>query len=515
MMKRVLNLSALGLLILTTSCSEPTAPQAFEQSSTIIAANDYIDNYKDSVDTTFKNTYHLSAPIGWINDPNGFSEFNGKYHLFYQYHPYEAVWGPMHWGHQTTTDFIKWNHEDVAIAPDMDYDQNGCFSGTAFVENGVQYLYYTAVNEFQNQAVAYSYDGVTYKKLDELLLSGKDLPEGFSNNDFRDPKVFKKDNKYCMLVGNKNNSTGMKQIIMFTADNPLGPFKYANVIYSRNDLGGIFECPDLTTIDGKDILISSPQSIGSDYEYKFQNSDSCVYLVGNLSVNTNKFYQATGTDMEEFDKGFSFYAPQTMTTSDGRTMMVAWMRSWAEPNLTKEDLWCGAMTLPRELTLKDNHIYQAPAREINNYIKNTKTSENITVTDSVQILPEFKGRTSKITVDIKVDKLESGKCGIQLFKGDKYNTRIYYDANRGYLVFDRSRCGSMMDGQRFCKVEPIDGKIKLEIYLDVNSVEVFINNGYYTMTGTTFTPIGNDDVALFAEGCTGEFSNLTKSDIIV
>jgi sucrose-6-phosphate hydrolase SacC (GH32 family) len=73
----------------------------------------------------------------------------------------------------------------------------------------------------------------------------------------------------------------------------------------------------------------------------------------------------------------------------------------------------------------------------------------------------------------------------------------------------------MMDGQRFCKVEPIDGKIKLEIYLDVNSVEVFINNGYYTMTGTTFTPIGNDDVALFAEGCTGEFSNLTKSDIIV
>jgi beta-fructofuranosidase len=204
-----------------------------------------------------------------------------------------------------------------------------------------------------------------------------------------------------------------------------------------------------------------------------------------------------------------------MTTSDGRTMMVAWMRSWSEANLTKEDLWCGAMTLPRELTLKDNHIYQAPAREINNYIKNTKTSENVTVTNEVKVLPEFSGRTSKITVDIRIDQLESGKCGIELFKGTKYTTRLYYDANRGYLVFDRGRCGSMMDGQRFCKVDPIDGKIKLEIYLDVNSVEVFVNNGYYTMTGTTFTPIGNDDVALFAEGCTGEFSNLSKSDIIV
>ena len=390
-------ISLIGLsisLIALCACTTKTT-QSFEVSDLVKSANDYISENKDSVIDAFKNKYHLTAPIGWINDPNGFSEFNDKYHLFYQYNPYEAVWGPMHWGHQTTKDFVKWEYEDVALAPDTDYDSFGCFSGTALVEDGVQYLYYTAVTDKQNQSVAYSYDGKTYKKIDDLLLSGDDLPSGFSNNDFRDPKIFKRNGKYYLIIGNKDDSTNTKQLVMFEADNPLGPFVYSGVIYSRKDLGGILECPDLVTIDGTDVLIFSPQSIGADEEYRFQNTDSCVYVLGNLSVNTKKFYSNIGVDMEEFDKGFSFYAPQTLTTSDGRTIMIAWMRSWSEPNLTKEDLWCGAMTLPRELSIKDNHIYQSPVREIYNYLNN-KVDYN-------------KTGTYKITYSIKIKYIKQTK----------------------------------------------------------------------------------------------------------
>ena len=28
--------------------------------------------------------FHFATPGGWCNDPNGFSEFAGKIHLFYQ-----------------------------------------------------------------------------------------------------------------------------------------------------------------------------------------------------------------------------------------------------------------------------------------------------------------------------------------------------------------------------------------------------------------------------------------------
>ena len=59
-------------------------------------------------DLNKKPLFHISAPTGWINDPNGFSVYDGKVHLFYQYYPYEREWGSMHWGHSVTTDMICW-----------------------------------------------------------------------------------------------------------------------------------------------------------------------------------------------------------------------------------------------------------------------------------------------------------------------------------------------------------------------------------------------------------------------
>ena len=52
--------------------------------------------------------FHVTGGIGWINDPNGFAPYKGEYHLFYQYYPYDTKWGPMHWGHVKTKDFVRW-----------------------------------------------------------------------------------------------------------------------------------------------------------------------------------------------------------------------------------------------------------------------------------------------------------------------------------------------------------------------------------------------------------------------
>lgn len=494
------------------SCAN-SKPESYPVSDLIINANNYIKENQDGVIKNFRNEYHLMAPIGWINDPNGFSEFNDKYHLFYQYNPYSAEWNTMHWGHQTTKDFIKWTLEDVALAPDKEYDQNGCFSGTAFVEDGVQYLAYTAVTDFQNQALAYSKDGVTYKKLDNLLLDGKSLPNGFSNNDFRDPKLFKRDGKYYIICGNKDNKNN-KQLIMFEATDVKGPYKFVGTIYKRNDLGGILECPDILTINDNDILICSPQSIGSDYEYEFQNNDSCVYMIGSLSTNTYKYYQMPGTKLEEFDKGFSFYAPQTMKTSDGRSIMVAWMRNWSEPNITKLDGWCGSMTLPRELELKDNHIYQTPVREIHNYFTDNVKKNKIILNDEHKNLSEFSSRVQNISFELDVAGLkDNGTAGIEIFKNDNFSTKLYYDASRNYLVFDRTNCGSQMDGKRYMKIN--GNKIKLDLYLDNNSVEIFVNDGYYTMSGTIFAPLDCQDVSLFVTNGTAIFNNIERNKITI
>ena len=490
----------------------------FKTSEKVKQANAYIDDNMYKVSTEYRNTYHMMPPIGWCNDPNGFSEFNGKYHLFYQFNPYSAAWGPMHWGHQTTTDFIKWELQDVALAPDKSYENpSGCFSGTALVKDDILYVTYTAASEFQNQAMAYSSDGITFKKLPALIISDKNLPSNFSNSDFRDPKLFERDGKYYIIAGTIDKINHNRVLALFTSNNLFGPWKYCDYIYSTKNVPGMLECPDLTTIGAYDVLIMSPQSISSSKIYEYQNRDSCVYLIGNLSTVSNKFYKSdSSVKLEEFDKGFSFYAPQTVTTSDGRVVLIAWMGNWVDPITTTNDGWCGAMTLPRELKIIDNHIYQTPVREINNYIFNEKKVDDLELSNETLILNGFESRTSKITLDIDVSTMfGKEKAGIEVYKGSDYSTRIYYDNELGCLVFDRNNCGSILSGVRYCKVEPIDNKIKIEIYLDVNSVEIFINDGYYTMTGTVFAPSGNNNIALFSENGTTNFSNITKAEIFV
>ena len=118
--------------------------------------------------------FHLSTRVGWLNDPNGFSYYNGEYHLFYQYHPYNSHWGPMHWGHAVSSDLLHWRYLPAALAPDTDYDRDGCFSGSAVsLDDGRQMLMYTGVvketqpdgsaREVQRQCIAIG-DGIEYEK---------------------------------------------------------------------------------------------------------------------------------------------------------------------------------------------------------------------------------------------------------------------------------------------------------------------------------------------------------------
>ena len=37
--------------------------------------------------------YHFLPSANWMNDPNGLIQWNGVYHLFYQYNPH----GPFPW----------------------------------------------------------------------------------------------------------------------------------------------------------------------------------------------------------------------------------------------------------------------------------------------------------------------------------------------------------------------------------------------------------------------------------
>ena len=92
----------------------------------LFAQTDSLNN-----DKVFRPRLHFSPAAHWINDPNGMVYVNGVYHLYFQYHPYSSVWGPMHWGHATSKDLISWIEEPVALYPDsLGY----IFSGSAVLD---------------------------------------------------------------------------------------------------------------------------------------------------------------------------------------------------------------------------------------------------------------------------------------------------------------------------------------------------------------------------------------------
>ncbi len=183
-------------------------------SQTLREARKYEEAMETGIRKEERPVFHLCPRVGWMNDPNGFSYYRGEYHLFYQYYPYDSVWGSMHWGHAVSKDLLHWTYLPAALAPDTVYDKDGCFSGSALeLPDGRHLLMYTGVvkeprveggfQDIQTQCIALG-DGRDYEKCPQNpVLDARDLPEGGSRNDFRDPRIWEEeDGTYRCVVGN-------------------------------------------------------------------------------------------------------------------------------------------------------------------------------------------------------------------------------------------------------------------------------------------------------------------------
>jgi beta-fructofuranosidase len=335
-------------------------------------------------------TFHFSSPIGWLNDPNGFSMYKGECHLFYQYHPFSMHWGPMHWGHATTNDFVKWSNLPIALAPDQEYDSAGCFSGSAIEKDGKHILAYTSVvdEELENQerrirqqqCIAIG-DGRNYEKLaSNPVISEHILPDGVSKVDFRDPKIWFADDMYYMLVANRSED-GSGQLLLFMAKE-LDKWDFVSVFDKCDNVyGKMWECPDYFMLGSKEIIMMSPQDMRAD-GLQFHSGNGTIYFVG-YSENGRYLREQVGV----IDYGLDFYAPQTLLTKDNRRIMIAWMQSWDIYLAKEENGWSGMMTLPREITYCENQhcIIQTPVKEIEAYWIDTVIHNQVTVTKDVMM----------------------------------------------------------------------------------------------------------------------------------
>ena len=475
-------------------------------------ADSYIE--KNMVPKDQKPAFHVTAPVGWINDPNGFSEYRNKYHLFYQHHPYSDAWGPMHWGHCTSCDFIKWEDLPEALAPDESFDKNGCFSGSALETDEGHALVYTGVIEkdengkksvFQNQCLAFG-NGENYIKYDgNPVIDGNQLPDSFSREDFRDPKIWFDDGSYYLVAGNRKGD-GLGQVVLFRSPD-LKSWQYVTVL-AENDgtYGKMWECPDFFELGDQHVLIVSPQDMRA-VGNKYYNGNHVLYFLGQYNKTNCQFDYSEGVML---DFGADFYAAQTLLTNDGRRIMIAWMQSWDINIKPAEQRWNGMMTVPRELSLINGHLYQRPVRELENYLVNPIHYQNMEISGEVS-LPGIKGRVLDLSAEVLSGDFK--KLSIHIAHNDEYTTCFTYNPEEQSIEFDRTYSGMRRDvvSQRKMKIDNPQSTLKLRLILDKYSAELFVNDGYQTFSATFYTPLEADEIVFKCDG--KAILNIEKSDI--
>lgn len=468
-------------------------------------------------DPATRPLFHIAAPAGWINDPNGFSVYDGRIHLFYQYNPYDREWGPMHWGHSVSTDMIHWEQLPAALAPDQEYDKIGCFSGSAIEADGKHILVYTGVTkvkmedqseqERQNQCIAFG-DGKDYVKYEKNpVVTGDMLPENCSRIDFRDPKIWKENDTYYLIVGSKDNQQ-IGQVVLCSSKD-LKEWKFETILASNETgkIGTMWECPDFFPLGDKRVLICSPQNMKAE-KYEFHNGHNSVYFAGDYDSETHSFVKK---EPHPLDYGMDFYAPQTTELPDGRRIMIAWMKSWDACVIPDSQDWQGMMTLPRELELKDGRIWQKPVREIEKYRKNLCKYERIEIVGETT-LAGVEGRTIDLTVT-----LENGDFttfSTKLAANDEYETNFTYHKECGMLEIDRTYCGVTKDivCVRKIKISDLDGLKTMRFILDRQSIELFINDGQQVATTAICTPQEAKGISFFSDR--KMWINVEKYDIV-
>ena len=472
-------LIVLAYLLLTGCAPKTTSPESTTDEV-------YTEQYRPA--------YHFSPAKNWTNDPNGLVYYDGEYHIFYQYNPYGDTWGHMTWGHAVSKDLLHWEHLPNAIGEYPDPatgDSTMIFSGTVVVDENntsglckgkdcmvavyTSHVHAKGEGKRQHESLAFSDDhGRTWKRYD------KNPVLDIQRKDFRDPKMFwyGPHQQWVMVLVIPD----LHKVQCYESKN-LTQWKLMSEFGPLGDTLKIWECPDLYEL----------QVSGSDQK-RWVLSLSCSHPQGPTFVGVQYFIgkfdgtKFTPDDSKQrplyVDYGKDFYAGivyNHLPKENNNPIMIGWANNWAYANKTPTAPWRGAMSIPRGLSLRQTdqgiRLFQKPLDTLRSLREEEKHHE-------------ISGKQLELEVEITLALAK--EAGIKVLKSGDEETIIGYRVETGELFLDRTHSGNVRFHKDFAsiesvKVKPVNGKIKLHIFIDQSIVEVFANDGEQTISDLVFT----------------------------
>jgi len=463
----------------------------------VLANASYAQTATPPATPQYRPAYHFSPAAHWMNDPNGMVFYQGTYHLFFQYYPKASVWGPMHWGHATSTDLVKWQEQPIALYPDsLGY----IFSGSAVVDskntsgfgkNGQTPLVaiFThhdpkaeklGTNKHQNQSLAYSLDaGKSWTKY-----AGNPVLKNPGIQDFRDPKVswHEASKKWVMTLATKD------RITFFSSPNLKDWTKLSEFGEKLGAHGGVWECPDLfpLTLNGKThwVLIVNLNPGGPN------GGSATQYFVGNFDGKT---FTPSSTKTKWADYGPDDYAGVTWNNTGNRRIFLGWMSNWEYANQVPTSPWRNATTVPRELALQqvgpDIYLTSQPVKELSKLAQPSITLKDVTVSKEYDLASKIKSPGDKFQLKLSTKQLASFSLVLSNSKGEELV--IGYDKAKNQYFIDRTKAGQSGFSNKFAgrhvapRLATTPGT-DLTLLFDASSVELFADQGLTVMSELFF-----------------------------
>jgi len=430
------------------------------------------DLYERISNSAYRQTYHVQPVTGLSSDPNGFAWHNGVWHLFYQWCPWGAVHGLKYWYHVSSKDLISWKNEGIGLAPDRDYDNKGTHSGSAISAGDDLYFFYTGNHRDDNwvrtpyTCAAVLDESGKPQKLEEPLFGPRD---DYSEHQ-RDPKIVwnEEKQKYYIFIGAQTQDL-RGTVLIYESEKLLEGWKFSGELKvpGYENFGGMWECPCIQRISGKDLLLFSPQY--TKLPNRGESTNHNVFLIGHMDYDTLTFKPES--EYRYLDYGFDFYAAQlAANVSDpDKAIIISWIGLPDNHYPTEEEDWEGSMTLPRELHIKNGKLVQNPLSEIEQLREAEIKAEGV-LPKACELLVTPPAGDFDLNLFTKAD----GTGGF----------RIHYNPDTKTVTVDRTGLNKRFNQKVFEVLDmPLETELRsLRIFIDHSSVEIFVNDGEEVFT---------------------------------
>lgn len=441
-----------------------------------------------AANSPYQMHYHLHPISGLINDPNGFSYFNGAYHLFYQSYPFGAVHGLKSWVHFKSADLVHWQNLGLAIEPDTKGDSHGAYSGSAREIDGKLFLMYTGNHRDENWVRTPYQIGAWMDKNGKI--SNKSIL--FKNPDhitehFRDPQILKQDSTYYAILGAQDKTEKHGHIDVWKSKDLKNWEEIGFLDMGPENLGYMIECPNVVRVDDHVVVIFCPQGL----DKKIANYDDIypnMYIIAD-DIDFENHQLINPGPLQNLDHGFDVYATQAFNAPDGKAYAVSWVGLPDTTYPTDDENWANCLSQVKELSIKNGKLIQRPVSSMASLRADKKEVSDQTISENA-------GQQYELELTIKAD--QKGILYLAADNSLKNGLKINFDTQNGQLILDRSEAGQKVavnyGETRSIKLKS-NSALKFNIYIDHSLIEIFVNDGESVLTGRYFADQANTKIA--------------------